>query len=160
VFTHPESPEAGIQVPAGTVERGEDPAAAAMREAQEETGLSGLRLVTFLGRDTRDMSDCGTEELQHRWFYHIACDATPPERWTHGEFDAFGNLLIPFDFFWAQLPDGVPDLVADYDDMLPALMKSLETGVHQRLEDNAGLPPPSSVRSTAFARRLPGVSQP
>ncbi|MEZ4865356.1 MAG: NUDIX domain-containing protein [Caldilineaceae bacterium] len=35
-----EHPTAGIQVPAGTVEAGEAPATAALREAQEETGLA------------------------------------------------------------------------------------------------------------------------
>ena len=64
LFTHPETPEAGIQVPAGTVEPGEDPKDAVVREATEETGLADLRLERFLIQDTRDMSDCGTNELQ------------------------------------------------------------------------------------------------
>ena len=37
-----EHPNAGIQAPAGTVEDGEPPEAAAVREAEEETGLSGF----------------------------------------------------------------------------------------------------------------------
>ena len=49
VFRQPESPEAGIQVPAGTVEEGEGPEVAVLREAREETGLDGLRLDAFLG---------------------------------------------------------------------------------------------------------------
>jgi 8-oxo-dGTP diphosphatase len=113
-------------VPAGTVGDGEEPAAAALREAQEETGLSRLRLARFLGQDTRDMRDCGTEELQYRWFYHVACDETPPERWSHGEFDSSGRLLHPFDFYWAQLPDGGPSLVANYDDKLAQVLDSLK----------------------------------
>lgn len=44
-----EHPTAGIQVPAGTVEAGEEPRAAALREAGEESGLEGLRLEEFLG---------------------------------------------------------------------------------------------------------------
>ena len=40
-----DAPEAGIQVPAGTVEADETPAAAALREAREETGLGDLRLA-------------------------------------------------------------------------------------------------------------------
>lgn len=39
LFQHP---SAGIQLPAGTVEQDEAPAAAALREAQEETGLAGF----------------------------------------------------------------------------------------------------------------------
>ena len=35
IFSHPDCPEAGLQVPAGTLEPGEDPAEGAMREAWE-----------------------------------------------------------------------------------------------------------------------------
>lgn len=42
VFTQPEHPEAGVQVPAGTMEPAEEPIVAALREAAEETGRSGF----------------------------------------------------------------------------------------------------------------------
>ncbi|GAB3420806.1 NUDIX hydrolase [Flindersiella endophytica] len=51
VFWHTGS---GIQVPAGTVEEGEDFETAARREATEETGLPGLELVGRLGARTYD----------------------------------------------------------------------------------------------------------
>jgi 8-oxo-dGTP pyrophosphatase MutT (NUDIX family) len=44
-----EHPSAGIQIPAGTVEVAETPEAAALREATEETGLSGLSVHQYLG---------------------------------------------------------------------------------------------------------------
>jgi 8-oxo-dGTP diphosphatase len=122
LFTHPRASESGIQVPAGTIREGEDPATGALREATEETGLTDLKIVGFLAQDTRDMRDCGTEELQFRWFYHLACESTPPETWTHGEFDANGILLHPFDFFWAPLSNALPKLVANYDDFIPLLI--------------------------------------
>lgn len=40
VFEHIGMPEAGLQVPGGTVKPHETPAEAVHREAQEETGLS------------------------------------------------------------------------------------------------------------------------
>lgn len=46
LFQHP---SAGVQVPAGTVEPGEEPQSAALREAGEESGLSGLVLEACLG---------------------------------------------------------------------------------------------------------------
>ena len=49
VFRHPFHPEAGIQVPAGTIEPGESPQEAVLREAHEETGFSELELRAFLG---------------------------------------------------------------------------------------------------------------
>ncbi len=44
-----EHPHAGIQIPAGTMEPGEPPAQAALREANEETGLAELTISRFLG---------------------------------------------------------------------------------------------------------------
>ncbi len=43
-----EHPSAGIQVPAGTVEPGEDPESAALREGSEESGLDGLTLEAHI----------------------------------------------------------------------------------------------------------------
>lgn len=42
-------PYAGIQIPAGTVEPGEQPAAAVLREVAEETGLENVVRAYFLG---------------------------------------------------------------------------------------------------------------
>jgi 8-oxo-dGTP pyrophosphatase MutT (NUDIX family) len=47
LFKHP---NAGIQIPAGTVEPGEEIEPAARREAYEETGLDALVLVRLLGK--------------------------------------------------------------------------------------------------------------
>jgi 8-oxo-dGTP pyrophosphatase MutT (NUDIX family) len=46
LFQHP---NAGVQVPAGTVEAGETPEAAVLREAVEETGLAPLTIRRALG---------------------------------------------------------------------------------------------------------------
>lgn len=48
LFRHP---YAGIQLPAGTIEEGETPEQAALREAYEETGLTGLTLGRYLGME-------------------------------------------------------------------------------------------------------------
>ncbi len=50
-----EHPHAGIQIPAGTVEAGETPEAAAFREAAEETGLTALTLRRVLGTTTETL---------------------------------------------------------------------------------------------------------
>lgn len=73
IFEHEDAPEAGIQVPAGSIEAGETPEEAALREAKEETGLQRLSVIRFLGEEIRDMSDYGKQEIHHRYFYHLRC---------------------------------------------------------------------------------------
>ncbi len=129
VFTHPNSPEAGIQVPGGTVEPGERVEDAALREAIEETGLAGLRLSSFLGEMRRDMSDFGLDEIHHRYFFHVWCDEEPPQSWRFGEFTPNGSSRhvdpIPFDFYWVNLTDGVPLLIANQAAYIPKLANLL-----------------------------------
>lgn len=54
IFRHPWN---GLQLPAGTVEVGESPETAVLREAAEETGLTGLVLKRPLGMQTRTLPD-------------------------------------------------------------------------------------------------------
>jgi len=127
VFRHLDFPEAGIQVPAGTIKPGEALDAAALREAREETGLETLALVSFLGEQLRDMTDFGKRETHHRFFYHLRCTEPPPATWQHDEPDASGapDKHPRFAFFWATFPGGVPPLIADHDALLPALIQRL-----------------------------------
>lgn len=130
VFRHPDSPEAGIQVPGGTINPGEEPGAAVLREAREETGLTALTVVGLLGEATRDMSDyLAPGEVHHRLYYHLRCGGEPPAAWRHYERFATGvSEPIAFDFFWAVLPDGVPELIADQGMFIPRLVAAVDNG--------------------------------
>src|SRR5437588_12708917 len=77
VFSHLSAPEAGIQVPAGTIEADEHPEAAVLREAFEETGLTDLTLESFLGDHERAMSDFWQMEIHHPRLYSPRSHATP-----------------------------------------------------------------------------------
>ena len=138
IFSHPEAPEAGLQVPAGSLEEGEDPAAGALREAHEETDLpsENLEIVRPLGQCVRDYRDVGRDELHHRHFFHVRCTAAEvPERWR--TYELYGSDEIEagvppekrtkhlFECFWVRLPDGVPPLVSEHARFLPELMRSL-----------------------------------
>ena len=105
--------------------------AAALREALEETGLEGLRLVRFLGEQMRDMSDYGNDETHHRFFFHLLSPDDPPLTWRHYETDAAdGSASTAFDFFWAPIADP-PALVAEHGRFLAELGASLSS-VRQR----------------------------
>lgn len=126
ILSHPDCPEAGLQVPAGTLEPGEDPAEGVLREAFEETGLNGLRLNAFLGEYDQDFPEVG--HVHHRCFYHLVCEKPPPERWIHYEWHPSDGSPAPirFEFFWVPLPDGVPELAPGHGRMLPVLISLLK----------------------------------
>ncbi len=140
VFSQPHAPEAGIQVPAGTVKPGESPDIAVLRVAHEETGLPGLELVRCLGERTIDMRPWDKDELHRRHFYHLRCPGTPPERWQTTESDPDGTDdpgPIIFALFWAPLPDGVPPLITQQGVLLDVLLESQfqESGLSMRPGD-------------------------
>ena len=127
MFRHVDVPEAGIQVPAGTIESGEFPDSAVIREAREETGLADLALVRFLGEAVYTMHDapepCTPVEWHHRFFFHLKCLGEPPPAWRHAELHGPGGPADPieFEFFWVELADGVPQLVAGHEQFVPLL---------------------------------------
>lgn len=121
VFIHPHAPEAGIQVPAGTVKDGEDTAVAAMREAKEETGLTNLTMQSFLGEAT--FHDHTKDEIHHRFFYHLTVDTPPRARWQNSETDPSdgSEASYLFEFYWVDIHNEDSNLIADHDAFLPQL---------------------------------------
>jgi 8-oxo-dGTP diphosphatase len=128
LFRHPDAPEAGVQVPGGTIEPGEDPAAAVLREAFEETGLENLRLSSFLGETLYEYPGETEVNLIHRRYYHLARDEPPPATWRHFEKDpAEGDETeVAFDFFWVDIDEAVPALIANLDELIDLLRAALE----------------------------------
>ncbi|MSQ31564.1 MAG: NUDIX domain-containing protein [Dehalococcoidia bacterium] len=78
VFAHPaEDGGVSLQLPAGTVEDGETPEAAALRELLEETGVRGLcqRLLGIL-------DETWEGEARRRWVYRFEASDGLAEEWT------------------------------------------------------------------------------
>lgn len=82
LFQHP---DAGVQIPAGTVEEGETLDAAALREGREESALENLRLVRSIGYWEEDFG------LEQRAMLRRAVVYSRPD---------------PGSFDWATLPRG------------------------------------------------------
>ena len=129
VFKHLDQPEAGIQVPAGTIKADETSEVAALREAYEETGLAGLALVSFLGYQERDMSDYGKAEIHQRYFYHLRYEGAALELWQHSELDPSDGTLEPivFELYWVAVPEGLPELIAEHGKFLDLLAERLKS---------------------------------
>ena len=106
VFRKPESPDAGVQIPGGSVEPGEALEVAALREAQEETGLVGLVVQSYLGSVEYELKvDVGPPHLRH--FFHLvyAGPDPAPGPWAHAELKpSTGGAPIRFELWWEPLP--------------------------------------------------------
>ncbi|MEZ0260576.1 MAG: NUDIX domain-containing protein [Alphaproteobacteria bacterium] len=119
VFNHRDYPEAGVQVPAGTVEAEEELPEAVLREAEEETGLKGLQLVKYLGAEDFDAAKVGRGgEVHERHFFHLQCANPAPEKWRHWEMTPSGEDKTPvaFDLYWADKEEA--GLSYDFDALL------------------------------------------
>jgi 8-oxo-dGTP diphosphatase len=104
VFRHIMYPEAGVQTPAGHPETGESLDAAVMREAEEETGLKGLKMERYLGSKTYDFTEqCAGLERRH--FYHLSYAGDSPERWLSYEHSPSDGTPSPveFEMYWIRL---------------------------------------------------------
>ncbi|WP_342624943.1 NUDIX hydrolase [Pseudomonas alkylphenolica] len=93
LFQHP---LAGVQLVKGTIETGETPAQAALRELKEESGIDSVKAVSDLG-----CWDAG--HLDQIWSFQL-CEpqAVLPDQWAHNTLDDHGHT---FRFFWAPLDD-------------------------------------------------------
>jgi len=127
LLAHPDHPEAGLQVPAGTMRPGEGARAAILREAREETGLANLTFAGILGEVDFDARPWGRNELHRRTFGHLVCPGPTSDSWDHWEIDpddAPGER-IRFTLFWASLNEPLPELIAGHDAFIAVLRHRL-----------------------------------
>ena len=107
VFSHPHT-HAGVQLPKGTLEPGESPVDAVVRELAEE---SGLRLsvtpqliaeMKFTGSTHKTFPD--RPPTQQRWFiFRFDAVEALPERWAHTATGSPEEDGLVFDYFWHPL---------------------------------------------------------
>lgn len=105
VFNHDDFPleVTGVQVPAGSIAEGEEPAEAVVREVLEETGLE-TRVARALGVEEYDMWP-SKPELHERHFFQLELlDDDVPERWPAGEDDpSDGGAPVRWTCWWTPL---------------------------------------------------------
>ena len=127
VFRHVDFPDAGIQVPGGTVDRGETPDEAVLREASEETGLQDLVVKTFLGEDEYEAISTTPGRILRRYFYHLTCPKDVPDIWQHQEDHPSDGSPGPirFEHYWLAIDEADGELDPYFSAMLDRLHMSL-----------------------------------
>lgn len=114
------------QIPGGTLEPGESPEAAVLRECFEETGLTGLQIAQYLG-----VRECPCpvheDEWQERHYFHLIADPAPSATtWKHLEATpSDGSPPIPLQLSFVPLDGSSLDCLGDWGYFLPALAASL-----------------------------------
>ena len=139
LLRHPAHPEAGIQVPGGSIHPNESPAEAALREAREETGLARLSIVQPVGVANFDMRPFGKAEIHRRHFFHLESRGESPASWHHEERDPSSGAAEPIalELFWARYPGEVPPLIAGHGQYLPAVfMRPLVRRTHHHVSSD------------------------
>ncbi len=121
VFRHVDHPDAGIQVPGGSLEPGESPLSGALREALEETGLTALEPVAYLCR--RRLRFHHGPNGRAEWHYvYLLCNEQTSGRWIareHAPSDGSPGP-ISFEHYWVPLTS-IPRLCPGMGDLLAAI---------------------------------------
>jgi 8-oxo-dGTP pyrophosphatase MutT (NUDIX family) len=119
VFDHQEFPEAGVQIPAGSVERNEEVTAAVLREIFEESGLKFENSGSYYGR--YEWLCESRNELHLRNVFHFVADQSLPEEWLHVVEGHGEDKSLAFKYYWLPLEKCEDLLAADQGKYLRCL---------------------------------------
>lgn len=111
VFEHVGMPEAGTQVPAGTVEVGETPLEAVVREVEEETGLSLKIQGRHIGRFEWYRAD--RDELHYRNVFHFEITEPIADEWQHSVSGSGEDHQLSFQIHWLAIDEAPQALAVD-----------------------------------------------
>jgi 8-oxo-dGTP pyrophosphatase MutT (NUDIX family) len=121
VFQHP---QAGMQIPKGTIEPYESIAEATLRELEEESGLNLAGPPEFVGKWERNIMVTETQSAQrHVWYVStLKAPADVQEQWSHEARGSEEERGLIFDYRWlpidASLPGKLHPLFQDVSAML------------------------------------------
>lgn len=101
VFDHRDFPEAGTQIPAGTVDGGETLEKALWREIREEAGLTPGQL-NLVGRiASHQHPDWGAAGIVEHLYHLTAGDL--PEAWSYTVQGGGEDIGMVFNYYWLPL---------------------------------------------------------
>jgi len=112
VFEHQDFPEAGIQIPGGTVEAYDhDLFRAVLREVREETGIEQVTVLTEI------LSEIYFHKVKNEFqkrHYFILLTNLKTDQWSHTVQSSGEDCGLQFNFYWVDL-HSAPHLAGDQD---------------------------------------------
>ncbi|MFT6434935.1 MAG: 8-oxo-dGTP pyrophosphatase MutT (NUDIX family) [Candidatus Azotimanducaceae bacterium] len=105
VFDHVGFPNAGTQVPGGTIEKNENPRDASRREAKEETGIASFTDNYLIANERIDMRPYGKLEELGAWFFHLKTNERVGDKWQRAETSPSNGGIDPiwFSLYWVNI---------------------------------------------------------
>jgi len=119
VFEHVHFPEAGIQVPAGTLQENESLETGALREIEEEVGLKFTITKKYLGEFEYDRQD--RDELHLRNVFEIEAPPSTKDSWIHTVKSHDEDNQLQFKCYWLPLEAAQKTLAAEQGNYLHLL---------------------------------------
>ena len=122
VFAHVDFPEAGIQVPGGSVDQDEDINEAVLREAREETSLEELQITEYLGKKDYVFQSLVDEPImERRHFFHLSYPGPIDDRrwryWEESPSEGKEKKIL-FELYWVDQKEELPELSGNLGEML------------------------------------------
>lgn len=120
VFEHKGEPEAGLQVPGGTIEDDEMLIDALYREVLEETGLPRV-VLEFVGKVHKyNYYPNHKDKVYERNIFHFEYTGEPVDSWEHVVVSDGQDNGRTFQFHWEPV-DHLPKLAAEQDKAIELL---------------------------------------
>ena len=126
VFDHKGMPDVPTQVPAGRVDPHETLEDGLKREVEEETGLTGIRVVAELA-DAREFERLYGPDAHESHAFHAVVEAAGPDEWEHPVSGTGMDSGLVFLCRWVPL-DECPPLWGDADPLVEKLRGSIGKG--------------------------------
>jgi ADP-ribose pyrophosphatase YjhB (NUDIX family) len=123
VFDEEDAPDVPTQVPAGRIDSHESLEEGLHREVEEETGLTGIRLVAELA-DPRKFEQLYGPGAHESHAFHAVAEAGGPDNWEHHVTGTGMDAGFVFLCRWVPLDD-CPPLWGEADPLVEELRRSI-----------------------------------